>query len=63
MNPVIKTKLYSAMIESERYTDSEAKLAIADLRARVENGEDPEEVLHEEGFEPDYVFDLMEDFD
>ena len=34
---------------------------IAEARACVEEGEDPEEVLEEYfGLEPDYVFDLLE---
>lgn len=32
---------------------------IAEMRERVLDGEDPEEVLFEEGLEPDYVFDLL----
>lgn len=32
---------------------------IADMRRRVRAGEDPAEVLYDEGLEPDYVFDLL----
>lgn len=34
---------------------------IADMVASVEAGEDPEEVLCNEGLEPDYVLDLLEE--
>ena len=56
-----ETELYRVMLQSGEYTPTEAKLAIAEMRERVANGEDPEEVLHEEGFEPDYVFDIIGD--
>jgi hypothetical protein len=38
----------------------EAFDTIADLRRRVRDGENPEELLHDElGLESDYIFDLM----
>ena len=40
-------------------TKEEAEIILAEMRARVNEGEDPEEVLYEEGLEPDYIFDLM----
>jgi hypothetical protein len=39
---------------------TEAREIIQEMRARVMEGEDPEEVLYEEGLEPDYVFDLLD---
>lgn len=42
--------------------DAEAAQHIFDkMVERVQNGEDPEEVLFEEGLEPDYVLDLLID--
>ena len=38
---------------------TEAREILKEMRARVMDGEDPEEVLYEEGLEPDYVFDLL----
>lgn len=39
---------------------AEAIAMLNDARKRVSEGEDPEEILHEEfGLEPDYIFDLM----
>lgn len=30
-----------------------------DVQAGLEEGEDPEEILHEHGWEPDYLFDVL----
>lgn len=58
--PLVQTELGKAMLASRIYDDAEAvSEAIIEMRQRVRNGEDPEEVLHEEGFEPDFVFDLI----
>jgi hypothetical protein len=38
---------------------AEAREILQEMRARVMEGEDPEEVLYEEGLEPDYIFDLL----
>jgi hypothetical protein len=40
-------------------TEEDAEIILAEMRARVNEGEDPEEVLYEEGLEPDYIFDLI----
>ena len=41
-------------------TVEEADILIKEMADSVHYGmEDPEEVLHNEGFEPDYVFDLL----
>lgn len=37
----------------------DAENELAEMRDRVENGEDPEEVLFEIGLEPDYIFELL----
>lgn len=39
--------------------DFEIYESIIEMRDRVLNGEDPEEVLYDFGLEPDYVFDLI----
>jgi hypothetical protein len=55
-----KTKLYAAMVSSGNYGgDSDIEDAYNEMRDRIEDGEDPEEVLHDEGFEPDYFYDLL----
>lgn len=52
--------LRQAMIESGKYADeAEVDATIAEMRKQVAEGEDPDEVLHEEGFEPDYIFCLI----
>jgi len=38
---------------------TEALEILKEMKARVTEGEDPEEVLHEEGLEPDYILDLL----
>lgn len=52
------TQLYRAMLDSGRYSDTEAAIAISEMRNDVLHGENPEELLHEEGFEPDYIDDI-----
>ena len=37
----------------------EAEEVAEEMAQRVRLGEDPEQVLHGEGLEPDYVFDLI----
>jgi len=40
---------------------NEAELQLRNARMRVADGEDPEEILHDDfGLEPDYMFDLLE---
>lgn len=52
--------LLRALINSgEVETKEEGIELIKEMRNRVEEGEDPEEVLFEHGLEPDYVFDLI----
>ena len=41
-------------------TSEEADELIQGMINQVMDGEDPDEVLQSEGFEPDYVFDLLE---
>ena len=52
--------LTKALMEGHDITRDEAREMIEDMRRRVlEDSEDPEEVLHEEGLEPDYIHDLI----
>ena len=46
-------------LKNKGYSDTEAEELIAEMKDRVSSGENPEEVLYEEGLEPDYVFDLI----
>jgi polyhydroxyalkanoate synthesis regulator phasin len=52
--------LIKALMEGQDLTKEEAKSLILEMRKRIHNdNEDPEEVLYEEGLEPDYVFELI----
>ncbi len=55
-----KMELIKALIGcGEAENVAEAKEIIKEMRQRVYEGEDPEEILYEIGLEPDYVFDLI----
>lgn len=57
----VKTELYRAMMGCGRYGGHDDAIeSVEAMIDDIENGESPEEVLHQEGFEPDYFFDLME---
>jgi hypothetical protein len=54
------TTVEKILIRRDNYTVEEARRALKEARARVHDGEDPEEILLEEfGLEPDYIFDLL----
>jgi hypothetical protein len=40
-------------------TEEEVDELIEEMRDRVADGEDPEDVLYDEGIEPDFVFDIL----
>jgi len=52
-------ELVKIFMERDEMTQQEAKEYVEELKERVAEGEDPEEVLYDEGLEPDYVFDLL----
>ena len=52
--------LLKALMQGQDLSKDEAKEMILEMRKRVHvDNEDPEEVLHEEGLEPDYILDLI----
>jgi hypothetical protein len=53
------TDLHKVFMSRDELTAEEADNLIKEMKDRVISGEDPEEILHEEGLEPDYVFDLL----
>lgn len=55
------TDLHKALVSSgQSSTLEEAHLLVIEMRQRVYlDSEDPEDVLHEYGLEPDYVPDLL----
>lgn len=53
--------LKEVLILRDDNTPEEADELISIAKERMMNGDDQEEILHEEfGLEPDYVFDLIE---
>lgn len=44
------------------YSKEEVDDLIETWISEIEDGEDPEELLRQEGLEPDYVFDLLNEF-
>lgn len=54
------TELEKILIRRDGMTPQEARQLVDEMRERVFDGEeDPEEILHEIGLEPDYVFDIL----
>lgn len=54
------TELESVLVERDGISLRKAQQQIAEARERVYEGEDPEELLHNDfGLEPDYILDLM----
>lgn len=47
------------LIRRDNIPRDEARQILKDLRERVVDGEDPEELLHEIGLEPDYIWDIL----
>jgi len=46
-------------MNSQDVSPEQADEMIKEMHDRVLDGEDPEEILYEEGLEPDYVIDLL----
>ena len=54
------SELVQVLMDRDGMDRDEAEQLVADARREVEDGEDPEEILHDWfGLEPDYVYDLM----
>lgn len=52
--------LLDFLMRRDNLTLMEARELINDIRRRIAEGEDPEELLFEElGLEPDHIFDLL----
>jgi hypothetical protein len=49
----------SILMRRDGMTRDEAREMIRDMQQRAADGEDPEELLHEIGLEPDYVWDII----
>ena len=56
------SELARILMERDGLTQEEAYEQVRQARLRVSQGEDPEEILHDEfGLEPDYVFSLLQE--
>ena len=53
------TELVRIFMERDGMTRKEAEELRKEMQERMKEGEDPEEILHEEGLEPDYIMDLL----
>jgi hypothetical protein len=51
-------ELLQALI-GQGHSKQDALEIIRGMKERLNEGEDPEELLYEEGLEPDYVMDLL----
>lgn len=61
MRDLKQSELYAAMLASGNYSDHiDIVDSLEAMAEEIEAGADPVEVLHCEGFEPDYVFDLID---
>ena len=49
----------SILMRRDGMTRAEARELISELQQRALDGEDPEELLHEIGLEPDYIWDIL----
>lgn len=59
IQPRKTTELESIFISRDGMTPDEAFERVEEMRQSVTDGMDPEEVLYEEGLEPDYIFDII----
>ena len=53
------TKLHKAIMNRDSCSFDDADGLIQDMIGEVENGRNPESVLDDEGFEPDYFFNII----
>jgi hypothetical protein len=51
--------LLQALMDTQELSKMEALEVINEMKERIVDGENPEEILFEEGLEPDYIFDLI----
>lgn len=53
------TRLARIFMTRDHMSQSEAAAKVEEMRSLVWEGEDPEDLLWEEGLEPDYIMDLV----
>jgi len=52
-------KLKEALIIGQDMSATEAEEAIKEMQEQVLEGENPDDVLHDMGLEPDYIFEII----
>jgi len=55
------TELHLAIMSRDECTEAEADEMVNEMKERYKEGEDPEDLLYEYGFEPDYLHDILFD--
>jgi hypothetical protein len=58
----MKNSLFKAMCIRNEYTERECAEQIRTMCWHIDRGDDPEELLHQEGLEADYVEELLEHY-
>ena len=54
------TTIEATLMKRDGYTREEASEALREARERVLDGENPEDILHEDfGLEPEYIWELI----
>jgi len=53
------TQLHKAIMNRDSCSFDDADELVQEMILQVEDGENPEQVLEDEGFEPDYFFDII----
>jgi hypothetical protein len=53
--------LVEIFMHRDDLTKHEATEIVNEMKDMVRNGENPEDVLYEQGLEPDYMFDLLDE--
>lgn len=53
------TTLAEIFMDRDGMTEEEAREQIRSMRREVARGRNPEEVLEDEGLEPDYIFEII----
>ena len=53
------SELKQALMSGQDLSAKEADEAIEEMREQIFEGENPDDVLHDYGLEPDYIFDLI----
>lgn len=52
-------EIVRVLMRRDKLTRQEAEERLKEMREDVRNGEDPEEVLYNEGLEPDYIHEVI----